>query len=81
MVLEVNDTGIGIKKEEINKVFDRFYRGDKVRSREEGGTGLGLSIAKWIVDKHKGKILLTSEVGKGTRVKIYFKTIQGARNE
>jgi len=71
--LVIQDTGIGIKKGEIDKVFDRFYRGDKGRSREEGGTGLGLSIAKWIVEKHKGKINIVSEGNKGTTVNIYLK--------
>ncbi|MDW7667305.1 MAG: HAMP domain-containing sensor histidine kinase [Bacillota bacterium] len=71
--LMVKDTGIGISKDEIDKVFDRFYRGDKGRNREEGGSGLGLSIAKWIVDKHKGKINIKSEENNGTTINIYLK--------
>ncbi len=71
--LTVKDTGIGISKDEIDKVFDRFYRGDKGRNREKGGTGLGLSIAKWIVDKHKGKINIKSEINNGTTIIIYLK--------
>jgi signal transduction histidine kinase len=62
----VQDTGIGIKKEDYHKIFERFYRADKSRSRQIGGHGLGLSIAKWIVETHKGTIQVTSQMGKGT---------------
>ena len=62
----VEDTGIGIKKEDYHKIFERFYRADKSRSRQIGGHGLGLSIAKWIVETHKGTIQVTSESGKGS---------------
>jgi len=65
-VFEVTDTGIGIPAEEIQKIFDRFYRVDKARSRELGGSGLGLSIARWIAEMHRGSITVTSELRKGS---------------
>ncbi|AQQ53278.1 sensor histidine kinase [Planococcus lenghuensis] len=64
--LEVKDTGIGIAPADQEKVFDRFYRVDKARSRVSGGTGLGLSIASELVDHHQGDIRLESELGKGS---------------
>lgn len=62
----VKDTGIGIPQEKLELIFERFYRVDKARSREEGGTGLGLAIAKWITDAHGGMIEITSTVGQGS---------------
>lgn len=68
--LSVLDTGIGIPTEDQDRVFERFYRVDKSRSRETGGTGLGLAIVKHIVELHDGEIILSSEVGKGTEIKV-----------
>ena len=68
--ITVSDTGIGIPKEEINSIFDRFYRVDKARTKELGGSGLGLSIVKWIVDSHGGDIHAKSIVDKGTSMII-----------
>lgn len=70
----VSDTGIGIAKEDQAKVFDRFYRVDKARSREMGGNGLGLAIAQEIVHLHKGRIWIQSELGQGTTFFVEMRT-------
>lgn len=66
----VKDNGIGIPEEDVPKVFDRFYRVDKARSRESGGTGLGLSIARETVLRHQGEMNLVSKLGKGTTITV-----------
>ena len=75
--LEVEDTGIGISKEDKEKIFDRFFRVDKARSREMGGNGLGLAIAQEIVNLHDGTINVESELGKGTKFIVTMKGEKG----
>ena len=79
--VEVLDNGIGIPQEEIDKIFDRFYRVDKARSRESGGTGLGLSIVNDVVSLHKGKILVDSTENEGTKFIIIVPKNLGNRKE
>ncbi|WP_334329367.1 cell wall metabolism sensor histidine kinase WalK [Companilactobacillus sp. HBUAS59699] len=66
IIISISDEGLGIPRKDIKKVFDRFYRVDKARSRKQGGTGLGLSISKEIVEQHKGRIWVNSAEGKGS---------------
>ena len=76
-IASVSDSGIGIGPEDIPHVFDRFWRTDKARSREQIGAGLGLSIAKWIIDVHGGSISIESELGKGSAFTIHLPLADG----
>lgn len=69
---EIEDHGIGMRQENLEHIFDRFYRADDVRNSKTGGTGLGLSIAKWIVDQHNGYYQIISFDQVGTRFTVYF---------
>lgn len=77
--VRITDTGIGIAREEQERVFERFYRVDKSHSRDSGGTGLGLSIVKHVVKIHRAKLELDSQIGMGTRITILFpKELRGS---
>ena len=69
-VITVQDSGVGIAEEEQGKIFERFYRVDKARSREQGGAGLGLAIAQWIVTQHGGSIGVESRPGDGATFRV-----------
>ncbi len=69
-VIRVQDSGVGIAEEEQGKIFERFYRVDKARSRAQGGAGLGLAIAQWIVTQHGGSIQVESQPGQGTTFRV-----------
>ena len=70
VLFEVQDTGIGIAKADLPRVFERFYKSDRARTRGQGGTGLGLAIARHIVEAHGGRIWVKSKIGKGSS--FYF---------
>jgi len=69
-LIEVEDNGLGIPKDELAEVFEEFYRGSNVKNIEVDSTGIGLSLVKKIVDRHDGKIWVESELGKGSKFSI-----------
>lgn len=83
VMISVEDTGIGINREDLPNIFNRFYRADKSRTKKTGGTGLGLAIAKWIILKHKGSINVKSKINEGTKITIVLplKQNEAVQNE
>jgi signal transduction histidine kinase len=74
LLIRVSDTGSGISPDHLPRIFERFYRVDPGRSRQEGGTGLGLAIVKHLVEAHGGRVEAESEIGRGTTILLYFPT-------
>jgi signal transduction histidine kinase len=74
--IEVSDTGVGIPEADLPFVFERFFRSDRARRAYSGGSGLGLSIVRWIVEAHKGRVEVRSEVDRGTTMAVLLPLVQ-----
>jgi two-component system phosphate regulon sensor histidine kinase PhoR len=79
VVVTIADTGLGIPKEQVHRIFERFYRVDKDRSRAVGGTGLGLAIVKHILEAHHSSVHVESDVGKGTTITFTLRAEEDGR--
>lgn len=79
--ISVEDTGIGIPEDKLDRVFERFFRVDKGRSKRTGGTGLGLAIVKRIALRHGAQISISSELGKGTKITVVFEENKGENSD
>ena len=78
--IAIQDFGEGISKDDLDKIFNRFYRVDKARARTKGGNGLGLSIAKQLLESYKGRITAESVIGQGTIFRIYIPVVQSSKD-
>src|SRR5690625_4692059 len=81
LLISIEDPGIGISYDKLEKIFDRFYRADKARTRTLGGTGLGLAITKDLVEAHRGQIWANSKIGQGTTIFFTLPIINKNRRE
>ena len=72
VALKVTDTGVGIPSRDLGRIFERFYRVDRARSRETGGTGLGLAIVRHVAENHGGTVSIESELGRGTCIEVHL---------
>ena len=81
MVIEVKDNGIGVTTADLPRIFERFYKSDRARTRSQGGTGLGLAIARHLIETHGGRIWVKSKEGKGSTFFFTIPTVSAAVNQ